>query len=197
MMRRTVRREQNNKIKSFVKNNIARTVLSETIRLDSYSPGASIGPGLIKASKLVKYDVSGTASSDLITGNYRGVNICFSDVHLQENRKIEGETVCETVFRGQWLILELNKNIQGELRLRERRIGDKPSKTKSDIETENTEFNQKYQILTDNPHTAFLILTPHFMEYIIKMDARAKANTSMCFDSAGGKSKVQVAIQKN
>ena len=54
---------------------------------------------------------------------------------------------------------------------------------KSDVETENEEFNKKYQILTKDAHTAFYILTPHFMEYILKADLMAEGQTYICFDS--------------
>jgi len=61
---------------------------------------------------------------------------------------------------------------------------------KSDLETENAAFNEKYQILTPVPQTVFNILTPHFMEYIVNTDKQAGAQT--CFNFTGNE--VHIAL---
>jgi len=83
------------------------------------------------------------------------------------------------MFKGQWIICGLKKELAAPLRLRERYVG--VIAMKSDVETEHVAFNEKYQILTSDPHTAFCILTPHFMEYIINVDKQADAQTYFKF----------------
>lgn len=67
----------------------------------------------------------------------------------------------------------------------------KMNKEIQEAQTENTAFNKKYQILTDDPHTMFYILTPHFMEYIVSADTAANGQTNFCFTG----DRVRVALQ--
>jgi hypothetical protein len=47
---------------------------------------------------------------------------------------------------------------------------------------ENAAFNEKYAVTADDPAEAFLVLTPHFMEYILSMDKEADARTFFWFE---------------
>ncbi|NLA87235.1 MAG: DUF3137 domain-containing protein [Clostridiales bacterium] len=69
------------------------------------------------------------------------------------------------------------------MRIRERSRGllGGYERSQTDVETENINFSKKFQILTGDPHTAFYILTPHFMEYILSLDQRANGQTYMSF----------------
>ena len=40
----------------------------------------------------------------------------------------------------------------------------------------------KFHIETSNPVSAFIILTPHFMEIIVDADRQAQGKTYMCFN---------------
>lgn len=51
----------------------------------------------------------------------------------------------------------------------------------NEIETESIDFNERFVIKTQDPHTAFYILTPNFMENILTLDNTVKARTNMCF----------------
>jgi hypothetical protein len=90
-------------------------------------------------------------------------------------------------------VLEAKKPLAHMLRLRERKqrkLGDGYKKTKDDVDTENEAFNAKFEILTSDPHTAFYVLTPHFMEAIVAADERANARTYLCFMG----SKIHIAV---
>ena len=43
------------------------------------------------------------------------------------------------------------------------------------------EFNKKFKILTGDGHTAFYLLTPHFMEQLVAADEAADSSTMFCF----------------
>jgi hypothetical protein len=123
----------------------------------------------------------------------------FSDIHLEDvTTDSDGDEHRETVFKGQWLICGLGKKLPATVRIREklerqgvakRLFGDRANE-KSDIVTDNAAFNQQFQIQTDDPHTAFYVLTPHFMEFIVAADMQAHARTYLCFSDDS----VQIAI---
>jgi hypothetical protein len=111
------------------------------------------------------------------------LKIRFSDIELTHTEGSGKNRHTVTDFKGQWIVLELTKRLESQLRVIER---GQPSRlsTKSDVETENMTFNKKFQIKTDDPHTAFLVLTPHFMEYIEQADFKARnARTSLWFSN--------------
>jgi hypothetical protein len=61
------------------------------------------------------------------------------------------------------------------------------------METENVMFNEKFHIEADSPKNAFLILTPHFMEDIMKVDSLTSGNTFIGFIGQ----KIYIAIHSN
>ncbi|MDR2558824.1 MAG: DUF3137 domain-containing protein [Oscillospiraceae bacterium] len=170
------------RLKCVVSNNIVRGVLNDKFELDIYAPGSHIRQSIIEFTDLFpKWNrISG---SDLVEGTYKGVKFSFSDLLLRHETGSGKNRKVVTRFKGQWLIIELSKEIPRGVQLRAR-IGEVGvgRKIKSDIETENIEFNQKFQIKTRDPHTAFYVLTPHFMEYILNAKRRAGAQVFMSFD---------------
>jgi len=176
------------KLKELISVNIVRGVLADSFELEVYAPGSHIPQDTVEQTKLIDRNWNRISGSDLVEGVYRGIKFSFSDLHLQhvtssgKNRKVV------TRFEGQWLTLKLAKELSQSVVLRERDSTNKNAK--SDVETENVEFNQKFYITADDPHTAFYVLTPHFMEYIIKADKRADARTCMSF---GGR-EVHIAL---
>ncbi|MCL2698434.1 MAG: DUF3137 domain-containing protein [Oscillospiraceae bacterium] len=188
-------------LKCIVSNHIVRGVLSEKFELTTFMPGSHIGQNIIIASGL--FPQAGFArggwnrisGSDLVAGIYKGVRFNFSDLHLQEERGSGKNRTVTTIFKGQWLTIEYKKELPAGVTLRARGGGKMRThgvgkRAKSDIETENIEFNQKFQIQTRDPHTAFYVLTPHFMEYILRAKQRAGAQAHMNF----GTRQVHIAL---
>jgi hypothetical protein len=188
------------KLKGFFGENVIRGCLAEIFDGLDYNHAMHIDKGMIRNAGLVSgWDEC--YGSDYCTGSYKGVRIQFSDIRLTEierkkdkdgNTK-ESET---TVFMGQWLICELDKELPARLRLRENTrkvLGGDYQKGKGNLDTENEAFNEKYQIIADDEHTAFYILTPHFMEKIVEMDVKAHGRTFMCFD----RNRIHIAINNN
>jgi hypothetical protein len=180
-------------LKCIVSNHIVRGVLAEAFELITFMPGAHIGQNIINASGLFpsagffKGGWNRISGSDLVAGVYKGVRFSFSDLHLQEERGSGKNRKVTTIFKGQWLIIDYEKELPHGLTLRVRgggkmRTHGVGNRAKSDIETENMEFNKKFQIQTRDPHTAFYVLTPHFMEYILKAKQRSGAQAHFRFD---------------
>lgn len=176
-------------MKRLVSDNVVAQALGEVFDVELYVPDRYIGAETLRQARLI-HNWNRSSGSDTVYGRYRGVTFVFSDVHLEDEETSTDSdgntnTTTTTRFRGQWLMLEAKKALPHMVRLRERaqrRLTGSYKKTKSDVETENAAFNEKFEILTDDPHTAFYVLTPHFMEAIIAADERANARTYLCFD---------------
>jgi len=138
--------------------------------------------------------------SDLIQGVYKGLNFEFSNLNLFSEASNGNKT---PLFIGQWLTCCFNIPLKTPLVLRERNWNSrgirgtakakaiqkqKPRSErdkKASINTESIEFNNKYFILSEDAHMAFYVLTPHFMEFLVQLDERVDADTSVLF--AGNK----------
>jgi hypothetical protein len=185
------------KMKQLVAVNVVRDALGEVFDVEAYETARCINSSMVGEADLI-HQWNEITGSDLVQGKYKGVPIQFSDVKLvdvQEHTDSDGDTrtTRTTRFQGQWIVLEAKKPLAHTLRLRERKerkLGSGYKKTKDDVDTENEAFNAKFEILTQDPHTAFYVLTPHFMETIVAADERAGARTYLCFMG----SKIHIAV---
>lgn len=164
---------------------IIKDALQEKINVISYNPYHSIPEHAVSNAGLITY-WDKFYGNDLVQGSYKDVPISFSDIHLikeetYRDSKGHRHKTQTTVFKGLWMVCELPKAVASPIRLKERaKIRILPQK--SDVETENIAFNEKYQILAKDHHNVFYVLTPHFMEYIMAADATAAGQTYFCFD---------------
>lgn len=186
-------KSQSRKLKTLLGQSITMPVLQEIFEVHEYLPDKGIDERIIYAADLVE-SWDRYSGSDLLRGKYRGLNILYSDIHLEREEidtDSEGSTTTHyvTVFRGQWMICDFHKQLPATLHLKAKGRS-QLFKPKSDIETENAAFNKRYQIKTRDGHTAFYVLTPHFMEYIMQAGEIANAPTSFCFSG----SQVHIAI---
>lgn len=167
-----------NAARKLYKVNIVRNTLAEIIDDCVYRSDGSINSQRVEATNLF-HGWNKFSGNDYIRGKYKGHVIEFSDIHLEEehsdpNDDDTNRTVTETIFRGHWIICRLNKTLPAFVRLRE-------GKGSGNAETESAAFNAKYEITTDDPHSLFYVLTPHFMEYIVAADETVDAKTFFCF----------------
>lgn len=177
------------KMKGFMGSAVTLPVLNEIFDVEGYRPNGHLPSNWISSAGLVD-DWTEISGSDYIEGSYKGVNILYSDLHLwhtETGTDSDGDSYESAVtdFKGQWLICDFGKELAATVRLIERKSGTKWQRTtdlsKSDIETENIEFNKKYRIITGDGHTAFYLLTPHFMERLVAANEAANASTHFCF----------------
>jgi len=176
------------KTKQLISVNIVRDALSEVFDVEFFEPRNHIESKVVSDAELV-YDWNEISGSDLVRGRYKGIPFIFSDIKLvdvQESTDSDGHSqeTRTTRFQGQWIILDTKRATPHRVRLRERgqrKLTGSYKKSKSDVETENAAFNEKFEILTGDAHTAFYILTPHFMETIVAADESAAGRTYMCF----------------
>ena len=175
-------------LKRIMSTEVALPVLREVFEIDVYRPYGYIGSSLIDGAGFFVF-YNRVDGSDYIKGKYRGVNFEFSDVHLQrEDTTASGRKVNRTVFKGQWLVCEfVGGQVSATIRLEEKEKAifgsHKYVSGMTNIATENTAFNEKYHIITDDEHAAFYLLTPHFMERMVSLDEAAEAQTFFCFEN--------------
>ncbi|MDR0949958.1 MAG: DUF3137 domain-containing protein [Lachnospiraceae bacterium] len=197
---RNIGRKKVLKLKDLMGSALTLPILREVFEVQEYRPNDHIPGEVVRTAGLVywgeiikrRFVESNTliSGSDFVKGTYKGVNILYSDVLLQKEELVtndEGkeEIKRETAFQGQWLICDFGKELAARLRLYERKGGTKWNRTndlsKSDVETENMAFNKKYRIVTNDGHTAFYLLTPHFMEQLLAADEAADSTTLFSF----------------
>lgn len=108
---------------------------------------------------------------------------CFSNLHLWDKRENgKGETVRETVFKGQVYGLKFKTCISGAVRIftTERFLKNGPevsdyAKGHSDeekIETESQIFNEGFDVYATDSASAFYVLSPYVMEQLIALKNR-------------------------
>lgn len=187
-------------MKTFIGENITKHILAQFIRLTGYEPLKYMPENEMRESgALPSYNqISG---SDYVKGTYKGKEVEFCDLKLEyeeSDTDSDGNTTtsCVTVFQGHLLKIRLGRHLDGGVRVLERRVKRKKKGSSGvmnsfwskmgltpyqDVEMEDEEFNRAFGVKAQNPHTAFYILTPQFMQSIIRMDRIANAHTNICF----------------
>lgn len=182
------------KAKTLLANNITRDILSGVFNECIYAAQYRLPDEMLREAALIP-NWDRASGSDLVSAKYKGHTINFSDIELEEEVEREdsdGNTSTHyvTKFKGQWMILELGREVPAKLRLREnvertgkisRKLFGERIENKDDVKTENEAFNKRFQILTEDEHSAFYILTPHFIEFIMRADDAANARTYLSF----------------
>jgi hypothetical protein len=184
------------KLKKFIGEHVIKSILGEFFEVESYDTASRIPEEIIKGTGLIGgWDHS--RGSDHLIGSYKSRKIELSDITLYYEERTtdsDGDTHEREVivFAGQWLICDFGKELPAKLRIRENlgKLTGGYSKDGDDLDTENVAFNERYQVLADDPHTAFYVLTPHFMERILALDEKAHGRLHLCFEG----SRVHIAV---
>ena len=180
-------------LKDYLGKNVAEDVLREYIDLISYDPNEYISMDIIKDMSILPSH-NRRSGSDLIRGTYRGIPVSLCDLLLQQVTSTGKSTTVVTVFRGQFLSCRLKKNLGGYVEIQKRTMGKAGGFLKrlrnlgtsvshgrhfESVETENEEFNRVFDIRAEDPMTAFLVLTPQFMEKLLFVNRQY--STNFCF----------------
>jgi len=123
-------------------------------------------------------------TEDFLSGSIDGVRFESSDVKLEEKHvehtKNGTRTYYETYFLGRIFRFEFNKSFDGYLQVLEK--GKPVSKRRYEkVKLESIQFNKKFRTFTTNEHSAFYVLTPHFMESLMTFEQSNKGNISFSF----------------
>lgn len=187
-----------NKLKALMGSAVTLPMIKELFDVKSYRSNGHIDREIVASAGLVG-EWERIEGSDFFEGSYRNVSVLYSDIclsHEETDTDSDGKKTTKNVtdFLGQWLVCDFGKELSASVRLIERKGGTRFHRTndrsKTDVETENAAFNKKYRIVTGDGHSAFYLLTPHFMERLLSADEMADASTLFCF----GNGKVHIAM---
>ncbi|MDR1531694.1 MAG: DUF3137 domain-containing protein [Clostridiales bacterium] len=171
---------------------IAEPVIREVFGADSqYGAFGHIPDECIAEAGFVK-EYDRVYGDDFVRGHYRGIPVMFSDVRLvrvdlQYNSETKKTVEHENeLFKGHWLVADFDRELAARpLTVMERHSWSNP------IQMESEAFNRKFSVFCADEHTAFYILTPHFMERLIAVDDAADGKSYFHF----AKKRLQVAVE--
>lgn len=183
------------KVKELTGQYIVKGILAEKIDIVEYSPNDYINKKFVKKCSILP-NFNEICGSDYVSGNYRGRKFAYCDLLLkwkttERDSKGHRRTRTTTQFQGQLIKMELGKDIEGFVQIKEKK---NPRKSKgffanilgtgtshSSIETENVAFNNQFEIKASDDQLAFYILTPQFMESVMRLDKLADGYTNIEF----------------
>ena len=126
-------------------------------------------------------------SEDYIRAVFDGVPFEMSDVTVQDVRSTGKSTYTVTYFKGRMLVFDYPGKKVGTTRIYSDAFYYLPKDdiTKNNkVEMESDKFNQIFRVYAEDPHDAFYLLTPQFME---KLDHLASNYTSIGIHFCGNK----------
>lgn len=187
--------KRNNELKQFISEHITLNLLKSVFDIEVFDYKRYIPEERIKSIGLLR-SWNRCDGNNYVKGRYKGYSVEFSYVLLEDvstTTDADGHTQenVTKIFEGPMLFLSHERTLRAPLILRERQF--LLNRGGSNIQTENLAFNKQFQIKCEDGHTAFLLLTPHFMEFITAMDEQAHGTTYLYFDSGV----VHIAVHNN
>ncbi|QMS85828.1 DUF3137 domain-containing protein [Candidatus Xianfuyuplasma coldseepsis] len=123
-------------------------------------------------------------SEDFLSGSMEGVDFISSDVKLEERHvqhtKNGTRVYYETYFLGRVFVFDFNKPFDGFLQVLE---NGRPRVNRgyNKVQLESIAFNKKFKTYATNDHSAFYVLTPHFMEALLDFEKNNRGNIRFSF----------------
>jgi hypothetical protein len=158
------------RLKTLVGVNITAEFMEQFFEGGEYHHDRRVNNEIAEYSELVANwnEISG---GNYVTGKYRWRTVEYSDVALYDRHtyydsdKREKVTSLSAKFKGQWLVCDLGKELDGTVFLSERGA---LHINISNAQTENQAFNQRFQIIASDTYTASRVLTPLLTDRILK-----------------------------
>lgn len=148
-----------------------------------FDPHQGLPQGVVYSTEFLKR-ADRFHSEDFLSGSMDGVQFISSDVKLEERHveRTENGTreYYETYFLGRVFRFEFNKSFDGYLQVLEK--GSPVIKRKyNKVKLESIVFNKKFRTFATSEHSAFYVLTPHFMEALMNFEKNNKGRISFSF----------------
>lgn len=111
-------------------------------------------------------------SEDYLEGAYKGVGYRQADLK-EKNRSDASALYNETTrFHGRISIFDFKKKLDGDIIIKSQESSRVNVRDMKKVEMENIQFNSRFDVYAANEHTAYYLLTPQFMEYLLQLDIR-------------------------
>lgn len=182
-----------NKKKSFAagfKETIVRKIIHFIDPSLSYSPRLSISKTDYLNSGLFVEQPDRYSGDDYIEGTHEKTFFCFSELHSERKVSSGKSTHWETIFRGLFFIADFNKNFSGRTYVWSERNPQINFLTKifssfawnlEKVKLESVEFEKRFIVYSSDQVEARYILTPSFMERIVRLQQMMGEGTSLSF----------------
>ncbi len=172
-----------NKLSTNFKVDVVTELVTSFVDEGKFDPHQGLPQGVVYATEFLKR-ADRFHSEDFLSGSMDGVQFISSDVKLEERHveRTENGTreYYETYFLGRIFRFEFNKSFEGYLQVLEK--GRPVVKRKfNKVKLESVVFNKKFKTFATSEHSAFYVLTPHFMEALMNFEKNNKGNISFSF----------------
>lgn len=151
---------------------IANPLLDTCFPGYKYYPSQGIAKEELKKLNVFKLgNFDEIITEDYVEGTYKNIHYHQSDLIIKA-RNSPGQSAI-LLFRGRAGIYDYRKSgFDGELIITSKKYGSHINKSGlNKTEMESMEFNKIFDVYADTYHTAYFILTPHFMEHIMDLNA--------------------------
>jgi|AntRauTorckE6833_2_1112554.scaffolds.fasta_scaffold00461_11 hypothetical protein len=166
------------------KSKVLKNHLEKKIDNCVYEPKKGLGKQEIMSTEFLKRP-DRIKSEDYLAGELDGVKFVSSDVILQDRRvthtsKGGTHTRYVTYFHGRIFRFDFNKAFKGSVQVLES-YSPKSRRHFENVSLESVDFNKIFKTYATNAHTAFYILTPHFMESLMSLEKKHPGNLGFSF----------------
>lgn len=166
------------------KNKYLPELINEILPGSKYDAKGGLSKDAVYGSGFLK-KADRFTTGDLIVGKIGDVDFSTCDLKLEERHtrhtKNGTQTYYIAYFTGRFFEFDFNKNFKGKVITTEGSITTW-GKGLSKIELESIDYNKKFKTYTNEEHSAFYILTPHFMESIMELERRNPGTISLSFN---------------
>ena len=160
------------------KNEMVRQALSTLFDDLTLDPDAGFDRQQTEAYQLIP-EGNRFYSDDYMEGAVLGIHFRRSDVLVQQVNHSGKHTTTTTLFRGPWMIFDFPKSFGHWMMVREKEFlsNGRPGGLFSRLDVEKVKmesagFNEIFDVYAQDPHEAFYLLTPHFMEKLVEAETR-------------------------
>ncbi|HEX3166036.1 MAG TPA: DUF3137 domain-containing protein [Chitinophagaceae bacterium] len=182
-----------NKRKNYVswfKENIVHSIIKYIDPELQYNPAGCVHKNDYKNSGLYLEHTDRYRGDDYVEGRRDKTTFCFSEIHTQKKVTSGKSTHWETIFKGLFFIGDFNKNFQGRTFIYSEnnpqlgffsKLFNSFAWNLEKVKLESIEFESKFIVYSSDQVEARYILTPSFMERLVKLQDLMGDRTSYSF----------------
>lgn len=172
-----------NHVGTIFKSKVLKKHLEETIENCVYDPRKGLDKNEVMRTEFLKRP-DRIKTEDYLAGELDGVKFVSSDVVLKERQVTHTSkgtrTRYVTYFHGRVFRFDFNKQFKGAVQVLES-YRPKTRRNFEKVSLESIDFNKTYKTYATDAHTAFYILTPHFMESLMTLEKKHPGNLGFSF----------------
>jgi hypothetical protein len=176
---------------------LVRRELENIFEMIEYDPENHIDDELLwEAQMNLQRNMHYHVGRDYFKAKYKGVEFMFSNVQiLFEVKGGDRDDTTVILFEGKWLTLSLKREINPPVIVSDQSIlnNRKIFNSRPRVQTESAAFNNQFVIFAEDAQTAFMVLTPHFMEFIMSAREVADGKKHICFTG----SRIHIAVSSD